>query len=63
MRMLIPSPLRDYTRAAWVQAQGATIGELLAASPDISPDRRMMARQDAARFAHAAPSQALPIGE
>jgi molybdopterin converting factor small subunit len=30
MRVLIPSPLRDYTRAAWVQAQGATIGELLA---------------------------------
>jgi hypothetical protein len=27
------------------------------ASPDISPDRGMMARQDAARFAHPAPSQ------
>jgi molybdopterin converting factor small subunit len=30
MRVLIPSPLRDYTRAAWVEAQGATLGEVLA---------------------------------
>jgi molybdopterin converting factor small subunit len=30
MRVLIPSPLRSYTRAAWVQAQGATVGEVLA---------------------------------
>ncbi|GMV60573.1 MAG: hypothetical protein AMXMBFR72_36590 [Betaproteobacteria bacterium] len=27
---MIPSPLRDYTRAAWVEAQGATLGEVLA---------------------------------
>jgi sulfur-carrier protein len=30
MRVLIPSPLRSYTRDAWVQAQGATVGEVLA---------------------------------
>jgi molybdopterin converting factor small subunit len=30
MRVLIPSPLRDYTRAAWVEARGATLGEVLA---------------------------------
>jgi molybdopterin converting factor small subunit len=30
MRVLIPSPLRDYTRAAWVDAHGATLGEVLA---------------------------------
>lgn len=30
MRVLIPSPLRSYTGAAWVQAQGATVGEVLA---------------------------------
>jgi molybdopterin converting factor small subunit len=30
MRVLIPSPLRDYTRAAWVEASGATLGEVLA---------------------------------
>ena len=30
MRVLIPSPLRPYTGAAWVQAQGATVGEVLA---------------------------------
>lgn len=30
MRVLIPSPLRDYTRAAWVEANGATLGEVLA---------------------------------
>lgn len=29
MRVLIPSPLRSYTREAWVQAQGATVGEVL----------------------------------
>lgn len=29
MRVLIPSPLRDYTGEAWVQAQGATVGEVL----------------------------------
>lgn len=29
MRVLIPSPLRSYTRDAWVQAQGATVGEVL----------------------------------
>jgi molybdopterin converting factor small subunit len=30
MRVLIPSPLRDYTGAAWVKANGATLGEVLA---------------------------------
>jgi molybdopterin converting factor small subunit len=30
MKVLIPSPLRTYTRQAWVQAQGATVGEVLA---------------------------------
>lgn len=30
MRVLIPSPLRDYTRAAWVEASGATLGAVLA---------------------------------
>jgi sulfur-carrier protein len=30
MRVLIPSPLRSYTREAWVQAQGGTVGEVLA---------------------------------
>lgn len=30
MRVLIPSPLRDYTGAAWVEANGATLGEVLA---------------------------------
>lgn len=30
MRVLIASPLRDYTRAAWVEADGATLGEVLA---------------------------------
>ncbi len=30
MRVLIPTPLRSYTgEAAWVQAQGATLDELL----------------------------------
>jgi molybdopterin converting factor small subunit len=29
MRVLIPSPLRSYTRDAWVQARGATVGEVL----------------------------------
>lgn len=30
MRVLIPSPLRDYTGAAWVQARGSNVGEVLA---------------------------------
>jgi sulfur-carrier protein len=30
MRVLIPSPLRSYTRDAWVQAHGRTVGEVLA---------------------------------
>jgi molybdopterin converting factor small subunit len=30
MRVLIASPLRDYTGAAWVEAHGATLGEVLA---------------------------------
>jgi molybdopterin converting factor small subunit len=30
MRVLIPSPLRSYTHEAWVQAQGRTVGEVLA---------------------------------
>ncbi|MDZ7652904.1 MAG: MoaD/ThiS family protein [Burkholderiaceae bacterium] len=29
MRVLIPSPLRSYTRDAWVQAHGDTIGAVL----------------------------------
>jgi len=29
MKVLIPSPLRSYTGAAWVQAQGTTVGEVL----------------------------------
>jgi sulfur-carrier protein len=30
MRVLIPSSLRSYTRAIWVEASGATLGEVLA---------------------------------
>lgn len=30
MRVLIPSPLRSYTREAWVEARGRTIGAVLA---------------------------------
>lgn len=30
MRVLIASPLRDYTGASWVEAHGATLGEVLA---------------------------------
>ena len=30
MKVLIPSPLRSYTRARAVEAAGATLGELLA---------------------------------
>ncbi len=30
MKVLIPSPLRSYTGRAWVEAEGATLGELLA---------------------------------
>jgi molybdopterin synthase sulfur carrier subunit len=30
MRVLIPTPLRSYTRAAEVEANGATLGEVLA---------------------------------
>ena len=30
MRVLIPSPLRDYTQATWVEAGGATLGAVLA---------------------------------
>jgi len=30
MKVLIPSPLRSYTVRAWVEAEGATLGELLA---------------------------------
>jgi len=29
LKVLIPSPLRSYTDAAWVQAQGTTVGEVL----------------------------------
>lgn len=29
MKVLIASPLRPYTGQAWVQAQGATLGEVL----------------------------------
>lgn len=30
MRVLIPTPLRSYTRQAWVEASGATIAAVLA---------------------------------
>ena len=30
MRVLIPSPLRSYTQQSWVDANGATLGEVLA---------------------------------
>jgi molybdopterin converting factor small subunit len=30
MRVLIPSPLLDYTRQSWVDASGMTVGEVLA---------------------------------
>lgn len=30
MRVLIPSPLLDYTRESWVEASGATVAEVLA---------------------------------
>jgi molybdopterin synthase sulfur carrier subunit len=30
MRVQIPTPLQSYTQRAWVDAQGATLGELLA---------------------------------
>ena len=30
MKVLIPSPLLSYTGRAWVDAEGATLGELLA---------------------------------
>jgi len=29
MRVLIPSALRDYTHATWVEASGATLGAVL----------------------------------
>ena len=29
MKVLIPSPLHSYTGRAWVDAEGATLGELL----------------------------------
>jgi molybdopterin converting factor small subunit len=30
MKVLIPSPLLDYTHQKWVDASGATVGEVLA---------------------------------
>jgi molybdopterin synthase sulfur carrier subunit len=29
MKVLIPSPLRSYTQRSWVEATGATLGEVL----------------------------------
>ncbi len=29
MKVLIPSPLRSYTERTWVEASGATLGEVL----------------------------------
>lgn len=29
MKVLIPTPLRSYTRQAWVEAQGATLDEVV----------------------------------
>ena len=31
MQVLIPSPLQSYTKRRWVEADGGTLGELLAA--------------------------------
>ena len=31
MQVLIPSPLQSYTKRRWVEADGASLGELLAA--------------------------------
>jgi len=30
MKVLIPSPLRSYTQRTWVEAQGATLADVLA---------------------------------
>jgi molybdopterin converting factor small subunit len=30
MKVLIPSPLLDYTHQSWVEADGATVGDVLA---------------------------------
>jgi len=30
MRVLIPSALQSYTQAAWVEAEGTTVGDVLA---------------------------------
>ena len=51
MKVLIPSPLRSYTRARQVEADGATLGELIAALDRRYPGLRfrMIDEQDAMR--------------
>ena len=51
MKVLIPSPLRSYTKARQVEADGATLGELVAALDRRYPGLRfrMIDEQDAMR--------------
>ena len=51
MKVLIPSPLRSYTRARQVEADGATLGELIAALDRRYPGLRfrMVDEQDVMR--------------
>ena len=51
MKVLIPSPLRPYTGAREVDAQGATLGEVLAALDRAYPGLRfrMIDEQDRVR--------------
>jgi sulfur-carrier protein len=51
MRVLIPSSLRSYTRAMWVEAEGSTLGEVLAALEQRFPGLRfrMVDEQDRLR--------------
>ena len=51
MKVLIPSPLRSYTKARQVEADGATLGELIAALDRRYPGLRfrMIDEQDAMR--------------
>ena len=51
MKVLIPTPLRSYTKAGEVDAQGATLGQLLADLDRRYPGLRfrMVDEQDAVR--------------
>lgn len=51
MKVLIPSALRSYTDAAWVEASGATLAEVLADLDRIHPGIRfrMIDEQDRIR--------------